>query len=129
MHHRPSIYPPKKTPTPDITIQFIDFTYCNDRFAVETLDREIIKYQPLINNIITKGWNVAPLMVLVAGARGTTHILSMKKLETTLTLPITKIKNTFKQINVIATQSAHSILVHKRRLENRQTINDLQDLS
>ena len=68
-------------------------------------------------------------MVLVAGARGTTHIPSMKKLETTLKLPITKIKNTFKQINITATQYAHSKLVHKRRLENQQTINDLQNLS
>ena len=30
--------------------------------------------------IIAKGWNVAPLMVLVAGARGKTHIPSMKKI-------------------------------------------------
>jgi hypothetical protein len=84
----------------------------------------------LIGYVITytrAHWNVAPLTVLVAGARGTTHIPSMKTLESTLKLPITKIKNTFKQINIIATQYAHSILVHKRRLENRQTINDLQD--
>jgi hypothetical protein len=40
-----------------------------------------INNQLLINNIITRGWNVAPLMVLVAGARGTTHIPSMRKLE------------------------------------------------
>ncbi len=52
----------------------------------------------------------------------------MKKLEATLKLPITKIKDTFKQINIIATQYAHSILVHKRRLENQQTVNDLQNL-
>jgi hypothetical protein len=30
--------------------------------------------------------------------------------------------------NIIATQYAHSILVHKRRLENRQPIIDPQDL-
>jgi hypothetical protein len=52
----------------------------------------------------------------------------MKNLEKILELPITKIKNTFKQINLIATQYEHSILVHKRRLKNRQTITDLQDL-
>ena len=106
----PYNHPPPETPTPDITIQFIEFTFCNNRFATETLDRKIIKYQPLINNIITKGWKVAQLMVLVAGARGTTYIPSMKKLETPFTIPITKIKNTFKQIKVIATQYAHSIL-------------------
>jgi hypothetical protein len=67
-------------------------SYCNDRFAAENLDRKIMKYQPLIDNITTKGWNVAPLIVLAAGARGTTHIPSMKKLETMLKLPIKKIK-------------------------------------
>ena len=35
----------------------------------------------------------------------------------------------FLQINIIVTQYAHSILVHKWRLENQQIINDLQDLS
>ena len=38
-----------------------------------------------------------------------------------------KIKSTFKQINVIATQYAHSTLVHKRSLENKQPITNLQD--
>ena len=66
-------------------------------------------------------------MVLVAGAKATTHIPSMKNLETTLKLPLIKIKNTFQQINIIATQYAHLILVHKRRLENQQSVIDLQD--
>jgi hypothetical protein len=65
-------------------------------------------------------------MVLASGARATTHIPSMQELETKLKLPTTQIRNTFKQINVIATQYAHSILVHKRRIENRQPILDLQ---
>jgi hypothetical protein len=124
----PYNHPPPKTPTPNTTIQIIEFTYCNDRFTAETFDRKTTKYQPLIDNITTNGWNVAPLIVLVARARGTTHIPSMKKLETSLKLPISKIKDTFKQINIIATQYAHSILVHKRRLENRKPIDDLQNL-
>ena len=40
-----------------------------------------------------------------------------------------KIKHTFKQINIIAIQYAHLILVHKRQLENRQPITDLHDLA
>ena len=68
------------------------------------------------------------LFSVVAGARATTHILSMKKLETILKLPLIKIKVTFQQINIIATQYAHSILVHKQRLENGQCITNLQDL-
>jgi type IV secretory pathway ATPase VirB11/archaellum biosynthesis ATPase len=53
-------------------------------------------------------------MVLVAGARATTHIPTMKELEKKLKLPNMKIKNTFKQINIIAIQYAHSISVHKK---------------
>ena len=67
------------------------------------------KNQPLIN-ITTRGWNIAPLMVLVAGARATTHIPLMKSLETKSKLSIMKIKSTFKQINIIVTQYAHSKL-------------------
>ena len=119
--------PPPEAPTPEITVQFIEFTYCNDRFSTETINQKITKYQPLINNIITKGWNVAPLIVLASGARATTHIPSMNELETKLKLPTSQIRNTFKQLNIIAIQYAHSILIHKRRIENRQPITDLQN--
>ena len=51
--------------------------------------------------------DVAPLIVLAACTRATTHIPSMKKLESILKLLIMKIKSTFKQINIIATQYAH----------------------
>ena len=108
----PYDHPPPVTLAPELTIQFIQFTYYNDRFAAKTLDRKTTNYQPLINNITTRGWNVDPLMVLVASARAATHIPSMNKLETILKLPIMKIKSTFKPINIIATQYAHSILGH-----------------
>jgi hypothetical protein len=96
-------------------------------FSAETRERKITKYQPLINNIIARGWNVAPLIVLAAGARATTHIPSMKELEPKLKLPTSQIRNTFKQINIIAIQYAHSILIHKRHIENKQPILDLQN--
>ena len=51
--------PPPEAPTPEITIQYIEFTYCNDRFSTEILERKNTKYQPLINNLITRGWKVA----------------------------------------------------------------------
>ena len=98
-------------------------------FTTQTQERKTTKFQPLINNVALRGWNVAPLIVLVAGARATTHIPSMKKLETKLKLPIMKIKNTFKQINIIAIQYAHLILVHKRRLQNRQPITYLHKMA
>lgn len=66
-------------------------------------------------------------MVLVVGAEAITHIPSMKSLEVKLKVPITKINSTFKQINTFATQHAHSILVHKWRLENQKYVADPQD--
>jgi hypothetical protein len=119
--------PPLDAPTPTTTIQFIEFTYCNDRFSDETMDRKITKYQPLINDIVARGWNVAPIIVLASGARATTHIPSMNALATKLKLPTSHIKSTFKQLNIIAIQYAHTILIHKRRLENKQSIIGLQN--
>ena len=103
-------------------IQFIEFTYTNDRFSPETIGRKILKYQPLINNIIQQGWKVDPIIVITAGARGTTHIPSMKQLEIKFYICKTSIKHTFKAINTIAIQYAGSILPHKRHIENNQTI-------
>ena len=116
--------PPPEAPTTEITIQFIEFTYCNDRFSAETREQKITKYQPLINSIIARGWNVAPLIVLASGARATTHIPSMKELKTKLKLPTSQIRSTFK---IITIQYAHSILIHKRRIENKQPIINLQN--
>jgi hypothetical protein len=50
----PHNHPPPETPATELTIHFLEFTYCNDRFAAETLDRKITKYQPLINDIRTR---------------------------------------------------------------------------
>ena len=86
---------PPETPTPESTIQFIKVTYCNDMFSAETRERKITKYQPLFNNIIARGWNAAPLIVLASGAIATTHMPSMKELETKLKLPTSQIRNTF----------------------------------
>ena len=110
----PYNHPLPKALTPELTIQFIEFTYCNDRFVAKTLNKKTTKYQPLINNITTRGWNVAPLMVLVARARATTHIPSMKSLETKLKFLVMKIKSFLKQINTITKQYTHFILVYKQ---------------
>jgi hypothetical protein len=125
----PDNSPPPTAPTPEITIQFIEFTYCNDRFSTETRERKFTKYQPLINNLMARGWNTTPLIVIASGARATTHIPSMNALATKLKLPTVQIRNTFKQINIIAIQYAHSILIHKRQIENKQPINNLQNLT
>src|SRR5579875_1316304 len=113
---------PPQNPEDNLTIQFIKFTYTNDRFSPETINNKIQKYQPLINSVIQQGWKVDPLIVITAGARGTTHSPSMKILETKFNISETSIKNTFKSINTIAIQYAGSILLHKRRIENNQPI-------
>jgi len=86
----------------NFTIQFIEFTYSNNRFLQETIDNKIQKYQPLINSIMAQGWIVDPLIVNTIGARGTTHTPSIKLLETKLRLPEIALKHIFKEINTIA---------------------------
>jgi hypothetical protein len=113
--------PPSHT-TDNLTVQFIEFTYTNDRFTQDTINNKTQKYQPLISDITQKGWKVDPLIVIVAGARGTTHAPSMKQLEQTFKISETSIQNTFKTINTIAIQYAGSIILHKRRIENNQSI-------
>jgi hypothetical protein len=46
----------------------------------------------------------------------------MKALKNKFKIPMPTIKNTFKNINTIAIKYAMSILLHKRRIENRQPI-------
>ena len=110
-----------------LTIQFIEFTYCNDRFSLETLEAKANKYKPLLENIAALGWKIDPLIVITAGTRAATHIPSMKLLEDKFKLPMPSIRNTFKNINTIAIQYAMSILLHKRRLENHQPLPQIQD--
>jgi hypothetical protein len=107
---------------PNLTIQFIEFTYCNDRFSPETLKAKNSKYKPLIDCIAARGWKVNPLIIIIAGARATTHIPSMKSLENKFKIPMPTIKNTFKNINTIAIKYAMTILLHKRRIENHQPL-------
>src|SRR5579875_981284 len=109
-------------PSNNLTIQFIEFTYCNDRFPQETIENKKQKYQSLINDITNLGWKTDPLIVIIAGARSTTHTPSMKLLETKFKLSKTAIKHTFKEINTIAIQHAGSIILHKRKIENNQPL-------
>ena len=113
---------PPTTPKDNFKIQFIEFTYCNDRFSSETITRKTEKYQPLINNITNKGWNVELLIVITGGARATTHIPSMKILKEIFKIPKEIVKQTFTKINTIAIQHAMSIILHKRRLENNEPL-------
>jgi hypothetical protein len=105
---------------PKLTIQFIEFTYCNDKFSPEAIEAKNNKYSPLIASIASRGWKIEPLIVITVGAIATAHIPSMKALETNFKIPMATIKNTFKNINTIAIQYAMSILLQRRRIENHQ---------
>jgi hypothetical protein len=113
---------PPSHPDPTLTIQFIEFTFCNDRFFHAAIELKTNKYQPFINLIQSHGWNVAPLIVITTGARATTHIPSIKHLRTIFKIPEIRIKQAFTNINIIAIHHAMSILLHKRRIENNQTL-------
>jgi hypothetical protein len=112
--------------TPSLTIQFIEFTYTNDRFPEDRANAKIAKYQPLINDIQALGWKVTPLIIIAAGVRGTTHIPSLTQLHTKYKYKKSIIKDTLININTIAIQYLTSIILHKRRLENHQPLPDLQ---
>ena len=116
---------PSKLPTylkNNLKIQFIEFIYYNDRFSLETTTKKPEKYQPFIDHITNRGWNVEPLIVITAGARATTHIPSMKILEEKFQILEKTIRQTFSEINTIAIQHAMSIILHKRRLENNEPL-------
>jgi hypothetical protein len=107
-----------------LTIQFIEFTYYNDRFSPEAKTN---KYKPLVENIAALGWKIDPLIVITADARAASHNPSMKLLEDKFKLPMPSIRNTSKNINTIAIQYTITILLHKRRLENHQPLPQIQD--
>jgi predicted alternative tryptophan synthase beta-subunit len=107
---------------PSITIQFIEFTYTNDRYPKDKINAEIAKYTPLLYDIQMLGSKVAPPLVISGGARFTTHNPSIQTLKTTYNFKKSKIKETLKNINTIAKQHLSSIILYKRRLENNQPL-------
>jgi hypothetical protein len=105
-----------------LTIQFIEFTYYNDRFSPETITAKTNKYQPLLDKLQALNWKVAPLIVLTTSARASTHVTTMTLLHDKLKIPKPSIKQTCIKINNIAMHHAMSILLHKRRIENNQPL-------
>jgi hypothetical protein len=77
VHGTPYLSNPPTNIDTSLTIQFIEFTYTNDRYFEDKINVKIAKYQPLINDIQTLGWNVAPLIAIFARVKGTAHIPSI----------------------------------------------------
>ena len=66
---------PNQTQTPiapssPLTVLFIEFTYCHDRFPVQALTHKHDKYDPLSDTIQNQGWQTTPLITITAGVRG-----------------------------------------------------------
>jgi hypothetical protein len=68
IHNHPYNAKPPTGPNPTLTIQFIEFTYCNDRYSPDKIQEKTKKYQGLIDDIKAKGWNVDPLLTFTTGA-------------------------------------------------------------
>jgi hypothetical protein len=103
-------------------VQFIEITYCNDRYSPDKIQEKTRKYQGLIDAIKEKGWNVDPLLTLTAGARGSTHKSTITKLKNTYTISKALIEPMVSQLNINAIKYAMYILFYKRKLENNQPV-------
>jgi hypothetical protein len=74
------------------------------------------------NDIKARGWNVDPLIILTAGARGSTHKNTISELKQAFSLPKNIIEPMVSQLNIIAIKYAMNILLFKRKLENNQPL-------
>jgi hypothetical protein len=113
---------PPEVPNQTLTIQFIEFTYYNDRYSLDKIHEKIEKYLGLINDIKARGWNVDLLITLIAGARGSTHKTTISKLKEIYSIPNNLIEPMVSQLNIISIKYAMNILLYKRKLENNQPL-------
>src|SRR5450759_2532421 len=113
---------PPQGPISTCTVQFIEFTYCNDRYSPDKIQEKTDKYLGLINDIKARGWNVDPLITLTAGARGSTYKNTISELKRIFSLPKNIIEPLVSQINIIVIKYAMNILLFKRKLENNQPL-------
>jgi hypothetical protein len=108
------------TPSHIHTIQLIEFTHCHDRFPEQACTHKHDKYDPLINNIRSKGWKTNPLITITAGVRGAIHEHSINQL-INLKIPKANVKNLMKNIHQNAIKYLTYLVLNKRKLENKQT--------
>jgi hypothetical protein len=113
---------PPQGPNYTLTVQFIEFTYCNDRYSPDKNQEITDKYLGLINDNKARGWNVDPLITLTARARGSTHKNTISELKQAYSLPKKIIEPMVSQLKILAIKYAMNILVFKRKLENNQPL-------
>ena len=98
LNHPYNVEPPKE-PNQTFTVQFIEFTYCNDRYFPDKIQEKTDKYLGLINDIKARGWNVDPLITLLEGAQGSTHKNTISKLKQVYTVSKSLIEPIVSQLN------------------------------
>jgi hypothetical protein len=54
------------SPSSKHTMQFIEGTYCHDRFLEQAITNKHAKYDPLISTIQNSSWNTNPLITITA---------------------------------------------------------------
>jgi hypothetical protein len=113
---------PPTQPNPTLTVQFIEFTYCNDRYSLDKIDEKTVKYKGLIEDIKARGWKVDPLLVLIAGARGSIYKNTISALKKLYTIPKALIEPMVLQLNINTIKYAMNILLYIRKLENNQPV-------
>ena len=115
---------PNHTPLPihpstNHIVQFIEFTYCHDRFLKQAVTQKHNKYDPLTNTIQNNGWTTNPLITITAGVRGAIHEHSIDKLKQ-LKIPNSSIKTLMKDIHQNAIKYPTYLVLNKRKLDNKQ---------
>ena len=113
---------PSNTFESNLTIQLIEFTYRNDRFSPETISSKTKKYQPFIDIITNKGWNVETVIVIPVHTKATTHIRSMKIFEENFKIKKETISKTYTKIKTIAVQHGMSIILQRRGVEKKEPL-------
>ena len=115
----PSESQPPLTPTQPNVLQFIEFTYCHDKFPNTTQKEKTEKYNPLIQTLRTAGWKVKGLITITTRVRGAIHERPIKELEN-LKIPKREIKILMKQLHQIAIKYLTYLILNKRKLDNKQ---------
>jgi hypothetical protein len=115
----PNHITPPISPSPNHTVQFIEFTYCHDRFPEQATIQKHAKYDPLNLAIQNTCWKTNPVITITARVRGAIHEQSIKQL-TDLKIPKSNIKKLMKDIHQNAIKYLTYLILNKRKLDNNQ---------
>ena len=105
--------------SPPTTIQFIEITYCHDRFPTNATQEKQDKYLPLIQTLRIARWQIGPLITIIAGVRRAIHKCSIQELKT-LKISANEIKNLMKQIHRLAIKYLTYLVLNKWNLNIKQ---------